>query len=108
MNILGNIIKAQLPGLIEEFKKQLPTLIAQYKDQVPSLLEQLREYAMVELKKVDFDDNHIADFDEYQDDIEEIGGHLHASFEVVKRIEARALAMKAKLVPGVDDAKNTP
>jgi hypothetical protein len=115
IDIIGGILKDQLkknlPAIIEELKKELPKIFAENKDRIPELVAFIRTEAEAELAKLDFDDNHIADIDEYKDDIDEIAGHLHAIGEVGKRIETRALAMKNKLMPAkeeTENAKDTP
>ena len=116
LNIVANIIKSQLPGIIEELKKEapnlirtyLPKLIEEHKDKVPLYLENLKAFALAELRKFDFNMNGIPDIDEYQGDFDEVVGHLSAVFNVGLRVKERIDATKAKVAPEkkeVTDAK---
>lgn len=116
-DILGGFVKSNLPALISELKKELPTLakeylpklLAEHKEKLPEYVEKIRLWALAELQEFDFDDNDIADVDEYKDEIDEIAGHFHAVTAVAAKMYARAQLTKSKVLPGgVKDAKNSP
>ena len=103
--IFGNIIKQNLPALIDELKKEAPALIKEYlpklidehKEKMPEYLEKLKAFAIEQLRHFDFNANGIPDIDEYHGDFDEVVGHLSAVFGVALRVKDRVEATKKGL-----------
>ncbi len=107
--LIGGIVKSNLPGIIEEFKKELPKLIEEHKDKIPQYLDMAKAFALAQLNTIDSDESGKADALEYGEDFEEAAGHLGALFNVAQRVAKRAQANKEQFLPSeVKDAKNTP
>lgn len=97
--LVGQLIKANMPGIMAELKAQLPSLIEEHKDKIPEYLDKFKGFLVGQLGAYDGDNSGVPDAQEYHEDFSEAAGHLAALFAISQRVAGRADKTRKKLFP---------